>query len=209
MPDVLQVKIRQTRGKRNARRMRRAGSIPAVLYGHGEETLSLTVIADDLVAALRHGVQLVNLGGEVNEKALIRETQWDTFGIDVLHVDLTRVSEHEKVQVRIAVELRGESPGMKDGGVLDHALHEVEVECPASAIPEKIEANINALGLGQSLVLGDLALPDNVSFVTVADTVVVSCNLPAVELEPEAVETTGAEPEVIGRAAEEEETAEQ
>src|SRR5690349_18533126 len=102
MAEALNVKKRETRGKRNAKRMRYAGTIPAVLYGHGEETKSLTVVADEMALVVRHGGRVVELKGAVNEKAFIRAMQWDTFGTEVLHVDFTRVSEHERVEVKVS-----------------------------------------------------------------------------------------------------------
>ena len=99
MAEVLNVQLRETRGKRNARRDRLAGQLPAVLYGHGKETLSLLLSADEFQAAMRHGARLVKLTGAVEEQAFIRQLQWDTWGTHVLHVDFTRVSEHEKVRV--------------------------------------------------------------------------------------------------------------
>jgi large subunit ribosomal protein L25 len=97
MAETLKVTMRDSRGKREARRLRRAGSIPAVLYGHGEANHSLTVTADDLAVVVRHGGRVVELTGAVQEKALIREMQWDAYGVSVLHVDLARVSEHERI----------------------------------------------------------------------------------------------------------------
>src|SRR5262245_5156762 len=142
MAEMLNVKVRDSRGKREARRLRRAGEIPAVLYGHGEKNFSLVVSAEAMASVVRHGGRVVELAGAVNEKALIRALQWDTFGIDVLHVDFTRVSEHERIEVKVSVELRGQAIGAKDGGVVEHFVHEVEIECEALAIPDKLELNI-------------------------------------------------------------------
>ena len=111
MAELLQVELRDSRGKRNARRNRRSGKLPAVLYGHGQETVSLLVSSERFLAAVRHGARLVKLSGAVEDQAFIREIQWDTWGLHALHVDFTRVSEHEKVQVEVTVELRGEAPG--------------------------------------------------------------------------------------------------
>ena len=149
MAEVLQVEARQSRGKRNARRMRRAGTIPAVLYGHGEETVSLAVRTDAMAAAVRHGSHVVELAGAVQQSALIRDLQWDVWGTGILHVDFARVSADETIEVTVSVELRGEAPGVKEGGVVEHLVHEVEIECKATAVPEKIVVNINQLKLGE------------------------------------------------------------
>jgi len=203
MAEVLNVELRETRGKRNARRSRRSGMTPAVLYGHGKDAVSLSLKAEQFDAALRHGVRLVKLQGAVDEQAFVREIQWDTWGTHVLHVDFTRISEHEKVEVRVAVELRGEAPGLKAGGVVKQLVHEVHIECEATAIPEKLYVSVNQLQLGQSIAVGQLELPPAIVVFAEPDTVVVEC----VEAVEEVVEAAAApaegEPEVIGRKKEE------
>ena len=204
MSDVLKVETREKLGKRNSRRLRRAGGIPATLYGHGEAPVSLACSADEFAAAMRHGVRLVNLTGASSERAFIRDLQWDTFGQEVLHIDLTRVSEDERVEVEVPIELRGEAPGAKEGGVVELQLHQLPIECRVVAIPEKIEVNINELELDQTITVADLELPDGVKVLESMEATVVSCSEP-VELPEEEEEIAGesAEPEVIGRAAEE------
>ena len=99
MSDVLQVEDRKLVGKQNNRRLRGSGKLPAVLYGHGKETVSLSVPEDQLKATLRHGAQVVQLQGAASGQALLQEVQWDTFQQYVLHVDLMRVDETDRVQV--------------------------------------------------------------------------------------------------------------
>lgn len=205
MAAELKVDRRDQRGKHNARRMRREGLIPAVLYGHGEETVSLSVSADELDALVHHGTRMVNLTGAANESAFIRELQWDTWGVHVLHADFTRVSAEEKVELVVTVVLRGESPGVKEGGVVEHLIHEVEIECPAMSIPEHIDVNINHLGLGQSISVADLLLPKDARVIGEADAVVVQCVVPAELPEEAEAEAVAGEPEVIGKKAEEDE----
>ena len=188
MAEQLSVQVRDTRGKRHALRMRRAGSIPAVLYGHGKGSVSLSVPAEQLTAAIRHGSKLVQLEGGVKDSALIREIQWDTFGLDILHVDFTRVLADERVEMTISVHLRGDAPGTKEGGGVEHPLHEIQLECPVVAIPDKLEMNINSLKLGESLTVGDLELPEGVKLLTPATTIVVQCVEPAAEAEEEKAE---------------------
>ena len=121
-----------------------------------KQNVCLAIPADQVGKAVRHGGRLVNLTGAVTERAFIRDLQWDTFGLEVLHVDLTRVSEHEIVEVHVAIELRGEAPGAKAGGVIEHLIHEVAIPCEVTAIPEKLHANINHLNLGHKIKIGDL-----------------------------------------------------
>ena len=203
MSETLQVSKRKSRGTKNARRQRAAGSVPAVLYGHGEESVSLSVDGTEISAALRQGARLVELQGDVSDKALIREVQWDTFGIDILHVDFTRVSADERIEVTVVVELRGVAPGTKAGGVVDHQTHEVQVECPADSIPEKLQVNINSLELGESISVSTLELPEGSNLLADPDTVIVQCIEPAPEADEEG-EAASAEPELIGRKASDE-----
>lgn len=204
MSEVLKVEHRKELGKRNTRRLRRAGSVPCILYGHGEAVLNLTVCAEQMAAVVRHGSRIVDLEGVVAEKAFLRDLQWDVYGQEVLHVDLTRVALDEKVQVTVPIETRGEAAGIRDGGVVELLLHDVEIDCPAGSIPEKISVNINHLALGKSLTIGDLELPAGATLISDAAAVVVSCHLP-VEVKEEEAGGEGAEPEIIGRAAGEEE----
>jgi large subunit ribosomal protein L25 len=206
--EVLNVKGRDTHGKRNARRMRRAGTVPAILYGHGEKCVSLTVPSDELEAAVRHGHRVVDLKGVVNETARIRELQWDTWGAHVLHVDLVRASKDEVVEEKVSILLRGEAPGVKEGGVLKQGLHEVRIRCRVSAIPERIECNINHLALNAMLKVADLTPPEGVEIISDADQIVVQVVPPAEIPEEEAPAAEGAEPEVIGRKPSDEEETE-
>ncbi|MBN1590766.1 MAG: 50S ribosomal protein L25 [Pirellulales bacterium] len=203
MSEVLQVEIRETRGKHVARRMRKGGNIPAVLYGHGQETISLSLAADALETALRHGSRVVELSGAVKENALIRELQWNTWGTQIVHVDFARVSADETIEVTLPVELRGEAPGLKEGGVLEHAIHEIKVECKATSVPEKIKVNVNHLELDQSITVADLVLPEGLKCLANPDDVVVQCVVP-VEMPEEEGEGAEMEPEVIGGKKEEE-----
>jgi large subunit ribosomal protein L25 len=203
MAESLNVELRETRGKRNARRNRRAGKLPAVLYGHGQEAISLALSAEQFEAAVRHGARLVKLTGAVDEQAFIREIQWDTWGTHVLHVDFTRISEHEKVEVRVAVELRGEAPGLKAGGVVKQLVHELEIECEATAIPDKLAVNVNHLQLGQAITVAQLDLPPGIVVLADPETVVVECTEPVEVVEEAAATPAAGEPEVIGKKKEE------
>jgi large subunit ribosomal protein L25 len=206
MTDVLTVKDRQKFGKRNNRRMRAAGEVPAVLYGHGAESLALAIPADKFLATIRHGSKLVDLEGAVAESALISDIQWDTFGKDVLHVDLIRVSKDERIEVSVALETRGVAPGIAEGGMVELLLHELEIECPAGEIPEKLRVNVNDLHVGGSIDAGQIELPAGMTLVTDAGTMVVHCvEVSDAGEEQEAGAAATAEPEVIGRVAADEE----
>lgn len=206
MSEVLNVEVREGRGTTHSRRLRKAGKLPAVLYGHGEANVSLAIPSDEIEAALRHGQKLVELRGGLSGQALLHDLQWDTYSTHVLHVDLMRVEAGERVTVEIPVELRGVAPGEREGGVIEQVLHEVEIEVPVGQIPEKLHVNINELHLNESLAVSAIEdLPEGATFVTGADEAVVHCS-PPVELPEEAAAEAGAaEPEVIGEREEESE----
>ncbi len=204
MADVLNVTARDQLGSAKTRRLRSQGFVPAVLYGHGEGSVSLSVQRAEINAVIRHGGQLVNLQGAVNESALLKEVQWDALGSDVLHIDLARVKAGESVAVTVPVELRGEAPGTKVGGVVSQALHQLDIECPATSIPEKIEVTINTLELGDALTVADMELPDDVTTTASADALVVQCVEPVTRDDDEETTDISAEPEVIGKSDKEE-----
>jgi large subunit ribosomal protein L25 len=206
MAEQMSVELRDQRGKMNNRRLRRSGKIPAVLYGHGQENVCLNVSVEALSTALRHGSRLVDLTGAVSESAFIREMQWDTWGTHVLHVDFTRISADEVVEVTLNIELRGEAPGVRAGGVVNQLIHDVEISCPAGAIPDKLQVNINHLKLDDKITLAQLQIPQGAKLlVEDLEAIVVECIVPQ-ELPEEAApgEAVPGEPEVIGAKKEEE-----
>jgi large subunit ribosomal protein L25 len=203
----LTVELRNVQGKRFNRRLRCGGKVPAVLYGHKQEVKSLTLDAVQLADAVRHGNRFVALIGGLTESAFIKDIQWNTWGTEILHVDFARVSEHEKVRVTVAVELRGDAPGTKDGGVVKHVLHTIELECEAASVPDKIDVNINHLEFNQILHVGDIELPKGVTAMVDPAAVVVSCAAP-VEVSEEDTAAGEGEPEVIGRKKAEDEAGE-
>jgi large subunit ribosomal protein L25 len=209
MAEQLTVELREIQGKLNNRRLRRSGTVPAVLYGHGLENIKLSVSEEALGNALRHGSRLVNLVGGVNESAFIRELQWNTWGTQVLHVDFTRISADEEVEVVLTIELRGEAPGVRSGGVVEHLIHQVKLACPAGSIPEKLKVNINHLKLDDHLTLTQLEIPQGARLLEDdLEAVMVQCVIPA-ELPDEEESAAGeGEPEVIGAKKDDEEAEE-
>jgi large subunit ribosomal protein L25 len=203
---------RQPNGSRVARRLRKAGKVPGVLYGHKEETIALEVPADELTWAVRHGARVIDLQADgKTEKALIRDIQFDHLGMEILHVDFTRVSADERIQLEVRLEIRGTAPGVTAGGLLEQQLHTIEIECLALSVPESIRVNVNTLQIGEALHVRDLKLPEGVVALTDPDAIVVQVAAPLVEPEAEAAAAPAAEqaePEVIGRQAKEEEEGE-
>jgi large subunit ribosomal protein L25 len=206
MPETLNVKRREEIGSARNRRLRATGQVPAVLYGHGEASLSLSIPAKDIWHAIKQGGKVVALAGEVSDRALIRAVQWDVWGKDLIHIDLLRVSEKDKVKTKVTVELKGTAVGTTEGGVVEFVTHEVEIECPALSIPDKLVVNITDMHLGNAIHAKELALPEGARMLTMGEAVVVHCVAPHIEevAEPTAAEAGAAEPEVIGKKEKEE-----
>ena len=207
MAEVLTVESRDQIGTTASRRLRNSGRVPAVLYGHGQETTHLSIAERDVKALLRHQSKTVTLSGDVEDTALVKDVQFDPLGIDVLHLDLLRVNLKESVEVTVPIRLQGDAPGLREGGMLLENLHEVQVRCSAGAIPEEAVLNVSELQLGASLTVADLDLPEGVELVTPGDSMVAHIEEPK---RGKVVEATDApsEPEVIakgGDKAEEEE----
>ncbi|MEM6328655.1 MAG: 50S ribosomal protein L25 [Planctomycetota bacterium] len=202
MSDSLAVELRPKLGKRNNRALRAAGQLPAVLYGHGEDPVTLAICRDAVRGVLRHGGHVVELTGAASGKALVQDTQYDAFGSRLLHIDLLRVDAKEMVQVEVAVELKGDAVGANEGGMIEQPLHMVEVEASAVALPEKIVVDVSELHLNESITAGDVKdLPAGVKLVTAADEVIVQCVPPAGEPTQDGVAAAAGEPEVIGDKA--------
>lgn len=206
MSDTLTASLREATGTRASQKLRAEGIVPAVLYGHKETPVSLGLPARELRKALAHKAKVVNLAGEASGQAVVQAIQWDTFHRHLLHIDLLRVSKGEKVTVTVSIELKGESPGALDGGVITTALDHVEIEAAPASIPEVLHLDISGLLLGENMTVAQITdLPDGATLLTDADTVLLQCVPPAGEPALDGVAEEGGDPEVIGEKKEGEE----
>ncbi|MEW6367993.1 MAG: 50S ribosomal protein L25 [Acidobacteriota bacterium] len=216
---TLTAKPRDERGKNAARRMRHAGMIPAVLYGSREGASSMSVNPSDVLAILKsdqgeNTVFQLKLGEQAPVQAMIRDYQLDPVTHALLHADVLRIAADRALKLDVQLELTGTPAGIKDGGVLEHVLREIEVECLPADIPEKISVDVSGMGIATVLRLRDVDLPPRVKVLTDLDLVIAAVAAPKkVEEEAAPVEAAAAEPaepEVVrkGKAAagEEEET---
>ena len=195
MSESLNVQIREQTGSLRVKRMRQAGNIPAMLYGHGEENVMLSVSSKELGQVINHGSYIVELKGGANESALIKEVQWDAFGINVVHVDFTRVDPNEKVELTLPLVLKGDPIGTHHGGEINFHQHEISILCPAMSVPDKIEVRISKLDVGQAISAADIVLPEGAELAEASTTPIVSCNEKSQEEEvEEEVAAPAAEP---------------
>jgi len=201
---VLKMTTRGEFGSRKARALRKKGLIPCIIYGHGEPALAVTVGEHEVNLAIHHGVRLLAIdvdGKEAN--VLIKDVQWDTFGQEVLHVDLTRVSLDERVSVTVPIVLRGTPAGVTEGGVVQQSTAEVNIQCLVRVIPEEIRVMVSGMQVGEFLFLRDLDLPEGATLLDDPNTRVCSVSVIEEEVEEAPPEEEAAEPEVIGETKEE------
>ena len=210
MDAKLIVTSRELKGSPNARRMRRDGMIPGVIYSDGNEARSISLPKHDFEQMLHHhaGEQMmitIELDGK-ESSVLLKDVQHDILSDGIEHVDLQEVSMTKKLRVQISIELIGEADGVKnEGGVLDHLLHSVDVECLPGDILEKIEVDVSALTMGDMLMVQDIQIDaSKYEIVTAGDVGVASVSAPRVaddteegEEGEEGAEGASAGPEVI------------
>lgn len=208
---TLAAERRSRTGKGAARQLRFAHRVPAVIYGHGRPTESLTVDGKSLELALtgvEWGSAVVQLTVDGTPlRALIREIQRHPVRPDILHVDFYEIHADERVRLRVPVHLVGSPEGVRNqGGVLDQVLRDVEIEVLPEHIPDRVELDVTQLTIGHSLHVSDLVIP-NAEILTDEDLTIATVVPPRTEAEPEpaeaAVET--AEPELIRKPREDEE----
>ncbi len=203
---TLPIQRRDRTGSTGAHALRRAGRIPAVLYGHGAEPLHVSVEAktfdEVLHAGGRSGVLTLTLDGKRAVTALVREVSRNPVTRKIEHVDLQRVSEHEAVHAKLRLMTVGTARGVRDfAGVMDLLVHEIEIEGPVDELPDHLEIDVTELGIHQHRTADDIALPSGFKLLTPGDTIVVSveASKTAQHLEEAAAGVTEQEtPEVIG-----------
>ena len=209
------VSAKQRTGKFNknhARRVRREGLIPAVIYGAGEPSVAVAV-DPKIITLILHSdsghnsiFDLAIEGGKTG-KAMIVDWQNEPIKGHLLHIDLKRIAMDKKMQVSVPVQLIGIAAGVKNsGGILLHALHEVEIECLPGNIPSHIDVDVSALEMNQSLHVSDLPHSDKIEYLDDEDAVVASVTYVKAEAEPEVAAVaaeTPAEPEVAKKGKQE------
>lgn len=207
----LMVKTRTLSGSADARRLRRDGILPGVVYYRDTRSRMIQMDRHAFEIMLHHHasenliMDLVVDDGNA-EKVLMKEVQHQALTDHVIHVDFAEVSMTEKMRVRISIELVGESKGVVAGGVLERILRDIEVECLPGDLVEQFEVDVSGLEIGQHLTVADMGIPDAFTLITAGDVAVAAVAAPRVEEEAtpaEEGEAGAAEPEVIGEKKEE------
>ena len=203
---TLTAEPRAGRGKGEARRLRRAGRIPAIAYGSGLEVTAVSVDGLELYRALRteagmNALVRLRIDGDVH-LTMMRELQRHPVRRDILHVDFVAVDRTKKVTVEVPIHLEGEAPGSEQGGVVDQVLLTATVEVLPLEVPDRLDLDISDMQIGDVKRLSDLPLPKGVGLLGDPERAIVSISAPTVEEEPEE------EAEVEGEAPSVEEAAE-
>jgi len=200
---TIKADVRERTGTRYAARIRAEGKLPAVIYGHKQAPVHIAVDNKALIELLHNNAHLieVEVAGK-SEPCLVKEIQWNHLGSKVIHVDLARVDLTEDVEVDIQIELIGDAVGLKEvGAMIEQNTSTIQIKCRADAIPEKLTADVSAMGVGDSLLVSGLTLPAGVTAASDPDTLIAHISMAKVEVEEEEVvaEGGGDGPEVIGK----------
>ena len=210
---LLKAEQRVATGKGGARSLRREGMLPAVIYAGGKST-PIKFHRKEIVKLITSGVgehAILNIefskdGGKPAEHpALMKDYQTDPVSSELLHVDFMEISLKEKIKISISLVITKEPLCIKTGGIIEHHLREIEIECLPTQIPEAIEIDAGSVEIGHSLHVSDIKPMEGIRIVTNPQMVILNVTAPKVEVAPvEAVEAAAAEPEVLKAKGKEE-----
>jgi len=209
----VETKPRQSGTKNDARRIRKSGLVPAVLYGAGLEPITIAVDPKQMKRILTseagHNTIFDLAAGGDSGKAMIVDWQYEPIKGALLHVDLKRIAMDKLLRVSVPITLKGEAPGVKlQGGILEQMMREVEIECLPADIPGRLEADVSKLEFGQTVRVSDLPHSDKIKFITdanqaIAHVTAVKEVVVAAPVEGVEAAATTAEPEVIKKGKQE------
>ncbi|HEY1449771.1 MAG TPA: 50S ribosomal protein L25 [Solirubrobacteraceae bacterium] len=196
----LEVRSRDAEGSRAARRLRRTGRVPGVLYGGGGDSVGFDVDARDLRLALaRAGAVLdLSIDGAKATPVVLKEAQRDPVRGQTVHIDLLRVRLDQAIHAVVPLELTGvdDTPGVKEGGILEQIVRELNVEALPTAIPESIVHDVGEMQIGDTIGLEQIAMPEGVALIDeVEEGVVATLSAPRLQAEADDVES---ETELVG-----------
>lgn len=210
----LTIERREGTGTSTAHKLRAAGKVPGVIYGHGSTekiAIERRMLDDLLHHGGRTGLIELKLGGKKFDTALVREVQIDPVSRKTIHIDLQRVSANETVHAKLPVTAVGTPDGVRNfGGVMDVVVHELDIEGPANKLPDHLEVDVTQLGIHEHVTANDVKLPNGFKLLTPADTIVVTVEASktarALEEVEAAVPAPEVQPELVGKPEAEGET---
>jgi large subunit ribosomal protein L25 len=187
----LNAQVREDRGTRRSKRLRAQGVIPAVLYGGDQESIPLGIDNKELLKVLRskggeHAIVDLQVSGGALEQPLkktviVKEVQHDHIRDGILHVDFAAISLTEKLVVKVPIVDSGDPVGVAQGGVLEHIIRELEVECLPTDLPEHIAVDVSTMNIGSSIKVAEITAPPGVKILTDPNLTVFTVSLPKVE----------------------------
>jgi large subunit ribosomal protein L25 len=210
---TLEANKRKDTNKATRNRLRREGRVPGVFYSKRSDTIPVDVLEKKirpLVFTAKTNLISLKIEGQEELECVIKDIQFDPVTEEIIHFDLLGLTRGEMIQLEVPVQLLGSSIGVREGGLLQHILHKIEVECFPKDIPEHIEIDISELAIGDSVHISDLSI-ENLTILNPADAIIVAVgHQKVVEEEVEVAEELvegeeTAEPEVIGKGKPEEE----
>jgi len=199
----LAASVREPTGSRGARRLRRAGNVPGILYGGGQDPVPFEVDARDLRNALAHAGALLDLqlDGARGTPVVLKELVRHPVSGATMHVDLLRVRLDRTILAQVALELIGadDAPGTREGGVLEHSTRELTIEALPAAIPSSLEHDVSEMQVGDIITVGDIDAPDGVTIIGEPETVIATMHAPRRRAEEDS--EIEEETEVVGETA--------
>ena len=212
---TVKAKVREGRGKNDARRTRRAGLVPVTVYGGGVETVAAAAPLSELAAILRseagrNTIFTIDIEGKGASEVMFHERQIDPVRSRLLHADFIRLVKGQKIEVTVPIHLVGEPIGVREQlGVLEQIIREIEIRCDPRDIPDAVDVDVSNLGVHDVLHVSDIQIGENIEILNDPDTVIATVGIvkeepvaaPVVEVE------APAEPEVIGKGKKEDEGA--
>lgn len=209
---TVRAELRAGRGKNDARRLRARGFVPLTIYGGEGEPMAAAAPLSELAAILRSGaghnaIFTLDVDGVGATEVMFLDRQLDPVKSRLIHADLRRLVRGQELEVSVRVELEGEPAGVREGGgILEQLLREVEIRCRPSLIPDTLHADVSGLGVHDMLHVSDLIVPEGVTVLTEAETLVATVAVVREEqVEERTPEEAVSEPEVIGKGKKDDE----
>ncbi|HTU96366.1 MAG TPA: 50S ribosomal protein L25 [Solirubrobacteraceae bacterium] len=201
---ALNVSAREPDGSRSARRLRREGNVPGVVYGGGDEPVSFQVPARELRHVLQSAGAVLDLSisGASGSPVVVKELIRHPITGDTMHLDLLRVRLDQKIQATVLLELTGveDAPGTKDGGVLEQITRELNIEALPTDIPDSLSHDVSAMEINDTITLEAITPPSTVTLIDDPETVIATLTPPKLQLEPE--DEIESETELVGEGEE-------